>query len=203
MARKRNRQYDEIYNVRRRIDRAVKRAEREGRSKADIRALQASSNYLRGSVTREKLETARSINRTLGTSRATAVQRRTAIYKQQMKIAGEAGSVYTKEEVQLFFASTRRIWVGQHDETGAYVQGTEDPAKRTERIMDYFYGSSGEAKEFQRWQRRTYGTERKDLNYLVEWITEVDERNRKALEQAVPDSSGGTPSAFTHITTYG
>lgn len=202
MARKKT-AWDEIYNVRRRLQRQLKREQAAGVSNARIRELQASINATKGKASAEKLNMARSIGKALSSGKPTSVQRRTAIYKQQINTAGEPGSIYSSRERDIFFVATRRIWVGKYDESGRYLKGSENPATRIERIMAYFYKSdASDAAAFRRWQRRTYGTERQDLNLLIEYINMMNAEaysNESGFERV----EGASPKNYQRITWFG
>ena len=193
---------DEIYNARRRLNRAAARAARQNAPQTIINELKAQANYLKGRSTEEKLKAARSVTASKQVGKVTSAQRRTAIYKQQLNAAGSAGSIYSAAQRAAFFAFTKRIWTGEYDAEGRYIPGSENPKQRIEAIMDWFYkGNAQQAREFRSWQRRTHGTERKDLNLLIEYITDV--ANAEVMDSLVEEPSGGTPIVFQKAVWFG
>lgn len=193
---------DEVYNVRRRLNRAAARAEKQGAPEVVVRDLRAQANYLKGKVTTEKLKTARSIYGAIQKGGTTPIQRRTAIYKQQLNAAGSPGSIYSATQRTAFFAFTKRIWTGEYDSEGNYIPGSENPKQRVETIMSFFYeGNTQQARDFRNWQKRTYKTERKDLNLLIEYVTNV--ANKDVMDSLTEEPSGGTPIVFQKAVWFG
>lgn len=204
MAKKKNRLQREIYNARKRLENQIEREIRSGASERKVERLKRKAESLKGGVTAGKLEAARKVGGAKSAKRsddAGTVDRRTAVFKQRLNAKAEqSGYGYTSDERDLFFAATRRIWVGREGLN-------DDPSTRVERITNYFYrGDTEEAREFQRWARRMQGGSRAvDPSLILDYVLAMnaDESQDKLYSWEVDDTDGGSPKGFQRLVWFG
>lgn len=186
-------QADELYNIKRRLNRAAQRAEKAGNI-ALSRSLQDEARRYRKGRELSKREAATLIaqgeKRTsnISVARSTAA-RRNRIFKQQIESAGGLFSRFSENERTIFWKSTAQIWVGHEDD-------------RYKAVLDSFYkGDNQYSRDYMQWLLDNgYDPMQKDLYPLMEYITSRPE-NVQALESAQPGD--GTPESFRKLVTFG
>lgn len=176
---------DEVYNARRRLKRAAERLLRKSQAEPEDTAgkvLKGYAQYLMqqalptGKLNAE--ERAGALER-LGRLREKVgkeieggfrVQRRNAIFTQQMNAAGTEGadSAISERQKDVFWASTKGLWP-----SGSNVPRNE----RYDKILEHFYSDdTTDAKEFRAWLEEQKGTTAQDsfgdLQLVFEYVTE-------------------------------
>lgn len=144
---------DEIYNARRRAKRALARLDRDiesGKVKRTrqvmayrreiMRQIQATYQGARPSETKvsEAKAAAANLDRYTVMARSTAVERRNAIFRANLKAGGSGSGTIPKENVQLFWNATKHAWAGRGRDRYASIAryyGTDDLQAIFENVM--------------------------------------------------------------------
>lgn len=180
----------ELYNLRRRIERAAFRAYREG-NEAGARALYATIAELRptrgkkGRSASEILEKMKESGYKQPTVESiTQNERRlSALFRQEIR----NGNI-SEARARGLYAATKQIWQGRPGES------------RNELILDYFYGEGQEAEAFQEWAReKGYSLASRSMFVVEEYIRE---ENSSVIQRA--ETEGDYPyAAFGMLVNYG